>query len=731
MINKEKDRTMDKKQMPQIIMKRKAPVLFVVFFLFAVIAFALLLSNRQGKEQQVTSMKEQEQLADMADYLNEIDNTVTENAERLAEASLVQMETERILTESSESFAKLEENLSCVENLLNGQIDKQAEQNSKILQSITALTETQQMIRSQIAAVNTSISSVLSDLKVTDEKNFTATFEQLKDLQGTLTETEKKVRNYYRNLENLITLLQEENSEEHKEILDNLLDAKQAISVSLNNCFSDIKMQMKEEITALMEKMICLHEEIVDAEDAIVALLKLMEEGNAERQEEIREAFASIGLSLEQIREDYSNAHMEINNLIQKLEDTENANHKETLSVLTVMESNMEENSIENLTHITKSLQDMEENFSETINNMKGEITQNFSSLNSELTRNMSEYNSSMMERFSQLDNSLTNNEQNFSASISNMKDEMTQNFSSFNKELIKNISEYNSSLTDMFQQLGTNIENQYRHLSNTVNNYDTNQQECLDNLMSILEQKLQQVFQYVSSGKKKLASALLTKGVSIREDATFAEIYQAILDIPQELVIGVQEIPGNITYDYHYHVNYSGGISHSGNENISGGCYTMPIYHMHTGDSRNGGGCYTVPDIHTHTTECYIVTTRERKVTERWFTGEGTGHECCDDAHGQNWARYSYEDNVYVNGELVSSVQGEGDLGYCCGLCLDKKASAKASKTTVQDIICGYTEGLQGYQTGCGKNNQTVEEYIPGCGFSDGQIIGASITYN
>lgn len=99
-----------------------------------------------------------------------------------------------------------------------------------------------------------------------------------------------------------------------------------------------------------------------------------MEERDADRQEEIREAFAAIGLSLEQIREEYDNAYAEVSSLIMKLEETENANHEETLLVLNVMKTSMEESSIESLTHITDSLQIMEEKFSASINNKTAAI---------------------------------------------------------------------------------------------------------------------------------------------------------------------------------------------------------------------------------------------------------------------------------------------------------------------------------------------------------------------
>lgn len=215
------------------------------------------------------------------------------------------------------------------------------------------------------------------------------------------------------------------------------------------------------------------------------------------------------------------------------------------------------------------------------------------------------------------------------------------------------------------------------------------------------------------------------------KEDASFEEIKQAILSIPQKVVIGVEETPGNISYEYHYHVNSAGQTPHTEQTSENGGCYTSPIYHTHTGNYKSGGGCYTIPVNHNHTSSCYTVTKYETKVTSYWFTGKGTGHPCCSDAHGQNMALYKYTDNIYQDGKLISSQTYERELGYSCGLCIARKATEKNAVSTISTIICGYSEGLNGYELGCGKTTDTVIAYTPGCGFADGQIIGAHIIYN
>lgn len=111
----------------------------------------------------------------------------------------------------------------------------------------------------------------------------------------------------------------------------------------------------------------------------------------------------------------------------------------------------------------------------------------------------------------------------------------------------------------------------------------------------------MNQVFTSVSNGKKKLASALLTKGVSTNEDATFAQLAEAILNIDQKLVIGVEEIPGTIRYQYHYHVDASGNQPHTEKSDTAGGCYTGTHGHVHSVED----GCYKEESYHVHRDDC------------------------------------------------------------------------------------------------------------------------------
>lgn len=652
MISEREDRKMDKKQVSRIVTKYKVPILITIFLLFLVIVSAFSNSSleQQEEKKQTFSMEERKQLIDMTTYLNEIDEVVTMNQERLAEATLFQSDAEHLLNIFQERLSVLENALSQVEAMNQKHIETETSSNSDISVFLTALSENQQEIKAQIIAVNTSIATIVSEIKAENNDNFLTTFEKLGKLETDLEKMQKDTSSYYESLTKLITLLQEDNNSQYGELTNTLLTVQADFTGVLNKGFETLRLQLDEDFTALMNKLNALHGQIADTKDFIADLLMLMEEKNMDRHEEIKAAFTSVSTSLELIQSEYTDAYAELQNLIQKVLETQNVNHKETVSVLTIMENNMKETSLENLNQITASLQTMEEKFFTSISNIQGEIKNSFSTLD---------------------------------AGISNYFTQM------------------NDSIMNQFKELNSDISDQCGNISSTIINNNDSQQEDIDNLKNLLMEKLQQVFQYVSNGKQKCASALLTKGINMKADAAFEEIYQGILAIPQQLVIGVQEIPGTISYDYHYHEDGAGNQPHVEKVAVSGGCYNIPFYHVHEGSASIRGGCYTTPVYHSHASGCY----REVGSPEygchtirSWDTSEG------------DWAGHDYK---YYEMSCGRTIHGTN------------------SYHTHSVLDCSQGGNIVSYSVGCGKNERTIEGYCPDCGLCDGQIIGAHIIYD
>ena len=762
---KERLQSLKKEQMVEMVKNNKVPILLVSFALFVMIAFGILISGmgRQEKEQENLFLEEQAQLLDMTTYLDEIENVVSTNKERLSESMVFQSDTEQTLTTVQENLLLLEQDLMQIEKILQSHSQTETVINNEVSTTLMELSLSQQEIKAQIATVNAEITELLSNAKQENEESFSHTFDKLKTLQKSLEQTQKDVKSYYEDLTEFLTLLQEENTEHFTltfekleqlkedllankeegdkqnealrefltllqeedngnaaitfEKLENLKEtleaeqekdkeyyesiteflflvkeengrqkeelAKQLLSVqtqineNLEFEFDSLQLKLEEDYLSLMQEMENMQRQVKSTHVSITELLNLMEEADESRQEEIKAAFADVNASIEQIRTEYQSAHANLENLIQTVQETQMVNHEKTLSVLSEVEVNLEEVSMESLEQISNSLQVIEDNFSVSLTNMQNSIHKNFSDLNTEISNNFFQTNSDISNKL----------------------------------ELM------NNNISTQHQELSNNISNQYNQISNTINNSSGEQQESLNNLMNYLEQKFGQVFTFVSNGKKKVVSALLTKGVSLNEDATFTQIHDAILSIEQELLIGVEQIPGDITYDYHYHVDGNGKELHAEICEISqkGGCFSTPVYHAHkTADGVIGngnvysetvpGGCFTVASGHTHD----VVTACSKTPVY---------NHSCDSGCGS----YQYEYCDRCDYCIMAS----------CGGCKLGTAYYHSNNKVLAgyNYTCGSPTNT--YTAGCGKTTSTIVAYQPGCGFSDGQIIGATIIYD
>ena len=256
---------------------------------------------------------------------------------------------------------------------------------------------------------------------------------------------------------------------------------------------------------------------------------------------------------------------------------------------------------------------------------------------------------------------------------------------------------------------------------------------------------------------RRPMVDALALKGVEVPADASYAEIAEGILRIPDEYVWGTGDAPG-VSYDYHNHVDregkrtndtansavlpaaggcyttpvyhtHTGNASsyggcyttpvyhtHTGSTSSYGGCYTTPVYHSHTGSPEQGGGCYTVPVYHTHTAEC----PREERTCsyrrDQWYR-EGTHDNTCY-YHGECT---HFEDMVKTYGHSCGRPDGDTErYSYCSACGFKEETSHKYYAYT-----CGAEEGVtvDHWETGCGKDGTTVESYGLGCG-KDGATV-------
>ena len=269
-----------------------------------------------------------------------------------------------------------------------------------------------------------------------------------------------------------------------------------------------------------------------------------------------------------------------------------------------------------------------------------------------------------LLDVLSQIDTSFTEqNSQNYDALI--------QSLNSQTETMKAQLDAMSSSLTQNTAQIAVEVSNGNAEILEKLVQMETS----TNTMLSGLSGDVQSVFQRVSNGKKLLASALLTKNVVIDEDATFQEIHDGILSIEQEIVIGVDKIPGTIEYEYHYH----------------------------TGSPESGGGCYTVEDVHHHNADCY------RLCTYSWTGCAGDGWT---DGNSISHCPYRETHSICNNGQPMYKTYDHPNYGG------SQSGHRSGGSSTHAILSCSKTEGQHyGWKTGCG--------------LQDGQIIGAHIVYD
>ena len=505
-----------------------------------------------------------------------------------------------------------------------------------------------------LTEVNDAITSALEEMRAESNEQNTVLVERLQTMKAeldavlgqisenneayytSLTETLTKMNS---DLNNILEEMKAENTEQNAALQEQIQNSADGICSMLENLqqsgeewYNETNSNINTKVTELMNNLDGIHNNITSTQLDIRQTLVDMQTADAEHMDQIMEEFYGITADLATINTSVDIAHGEIKTLITEVEtnlkNEADENQSELLGALTEMDSSFEQANSEGFQNLLDSLQAQAES-------MQGQ----FDALNNSMTANTSAINQTAETNKTEVLNKLASMESNISNTVNNIG---------------TGTSVSQEAILERIGQLEENTNNRLSGLSGDI----------------------QSVFQRVSNGKALLASALLTKDVVIDEDATFQEIHDAILSIEQEVVIGVDKLPGTIEYEYHYH----------------------------TGDAQNGGGCYTVEDVHHHNAGCYQLCTYSWTGCEGstgWTDGNSISHCPYRETHSIcNGGQTMYKTYDHYNGG--GSASGHRDGG----------------SSTHAILVCGKTEGQHyGWTTGCG--------------LQDGQIIGAHIVYD
>ncbi|MBR1441225.1 MAG: hypothetical protein IJ589_08375, partial [Lachnospiraceae bacterium] len=214
------------------------------------------------------------------------------------------------------------------------------------------------------------------------------------------------------------------------------------------------------------------------------------------------------------------------------------------------------------------------------------------------------------------------------------------------------------------------------------------------------LRAEIQSVYDYidrsftsVADGKQLVASALATKNKTVADDATFREIYDAILDIPQTVQAG--SLTGDVVITYHHHT-----LGVCGDADSTDG---TPGEYLDTYRSSVNSGCFMTPVYHVHTNDCYHTAYHEGVFEWDGFASDvdENGNEVGD------WSSGGWVQCKYCNADTYHVERGHGS----------QSAGSRTISWRTQELICGKTAG-------------SLEYYKKSCPLTEGQPVQSVVTY-
>ena len=386
---------------------------------------------------------------------------------------------------------------------------------------------------------------------------------------------------------------------------------------------TDLEKTTHTKVNEIRTDMESIH---TDVTKTLEEISKIMQEMDAQKKQDntdhkesiteinrINESVQSVNQTVSKLEDRLNTSYENLKNLVQEVRTTEEKNRElwtQEQTQLTEQQKQLLKEVEESRQETIRSLALVESNLKNMLESDMVQITATFGSLTAELQTRVQELSALLENRMNRVDQNLSGLDKNVTGLGNNISG-LSENVSGLNENvdgvgknvesLFTRIGELDNGMQTNLTTLQQTFAKQFGDLNVSAGQNTEELKSYLEELNNGLKQDMNQVFTSVSNGKKKLASALLTKGVSTNEDATFAQLAEAILNIDQKLVIGVEEIPGTIRYQYHYHVDASGNQPHTEKSDTAGGCYTGTHGHVHSVED----GCYKEESYHVHRDDC------------------------------------------------------------------------------------------------------------------------------
>lgn len=537
-----------------------------------------MLSALQSVEEQVIQTLNDDMAIIEADFAN-LNASITASINAKSEEIKAQLSDS--LAEIELSFTQVNQRFDAAESQFDAYLEQYHNDNQAITETLQDISSSIDETKAQILQTERSIQDTLDEMESNNVMRQEVILEKMGAMQAAIEATQRSLSETEQRLTDILADMSKEMKTDHAELVslikslqndmtqmisENIAQVKQQISAlqdQTTSGFAALQESLDSGVATLSSRMDGIHSQITTTQDSIMDLLRSMDQKNALQCEEIMDAIED---SVDEITQEVNIAYNNLQALIRLLNADMAEQHRDTLDALEKMEDNMGDSLTVNFDGINKSFSDLDMKLSEFFNQMKQEQG---------------------------------NTQDVLDTVVGELGDNLKENQQTIRDELAAHDAANKQGQSDILNAIrdhNSNTLNGQTALQSAINGHDAAIKALLEQIRSSVEEKFNSVFTSVSSGKKLLASALLTKGVTCDEDATFAEIRDAILGIAQTIDVG--GMPGSIEYEYHYHVDGNGGKTGSTQHlDTPGGCYTQAVYHTH------GNSCYAWH--HEHDSHC------------------------------------------------------------------------------------------------------------------------------
>ncbi|WP_034446361.1 hypothetical protein [Butyrivibrio sp. AE2032] len=625
-------------------------------------------SERQNNEKTI------EKLDELSEYLDGLDKSITDSKDSISsyyekagkDSTLVnEKNTEKITNNVNEKVTGLGNNL----NTLHETIESTQTNIDRLKEIIEKNDQAGTQDRERMLA---EIGSELDNIKDQHSQAQQNTKELIKELEKLLGKQNEDLSKQSKDQNDALT---QQSKEQGEALTKQLKDQGEALSKQSKEEKDELSQQLKDQGEALSKQS-------KEEKDELSQQLKNQSDALSKQSKEEKGALSQQG------KDQTDKLSKEIQEGNDKLFEKVESDDKALSEQLTSSKNELSE-------QLTNSRNDLSTQMSDGNSTLSKEMKEQYQALLKSLTesdKKLSEQNSEMLTSFQSEINKL-------SAELTKILAQMNTNVDEMGKSITNNINAGNTENKKRFDTIDTNITGVNNKIDANFSSINTTVQGDFDQLKSYMDkqnahvnERLDEVFGRVSKGKKLLASALLTKNVSIREDASFAEIAEAITKIPTQIVLDNGDMAGKVEYVIHYHTD--GTTAECGDDYVpverKGGCFNEPYYHKHNGD------CYTPVTVYSYSTN--------KGVEKGGPTGETWG--------GETVFKY----NCPMCGRFTGTNRWHGESTTDINVANDRHKGEIT--TTVQMVLnCDLPEGeLIGYK--------------PDCKMVHGQIVAAKITF-